>query len=201
MALIKIKSESMDLADDYTFTGTVTGAGEPSDFVHISTSSGTSLSELEFTNFSTDYGMHILFFKDLYLSSDSDIRARFRTSAGRISSSNYNSAGQMRSVTNSQGSGYVSGTNSFQIINAIDDNGGGENIRSSFSMYIPQTSSGNNPTYYGHGYQQSHNGNKNTINFAGIHTGITSTVTGIYLYPSSGNFAEISVSLYGVKNA
>ena len=27
MALIKIKSESMDLADDYAFTGTVTGAG------------------------------------------------------------------------------------------------------------------------------------------------------------------------------
>jgi hypothetical protein len=27
MALIKIKSESMNLADDYTFTGTVTGAG------------------------------------------------------------------------------------------------------------------------------------------------------------------------------
>jgi hypothetical protein len=27
MALIKIKSESMDLADDYTFTGTVEGAG------------------------------------------------------------------------------------------------------------------------------------------------------------------------------
>ena len=115
MPFNKIIAESMDLTDTYAFTGTVTGAGDPADFVHISTSSGTSLTELEFTNFSTNYGMHILFFKDLYLSSDSDIRARFRTSAGRISTSNYNSAGQMRSVTNSQGSGYVSGTNSFQI--------------------------------------------------------------------------------------
>jgi hypothetical protein len=198
MALSKIQAESMNLADTYAFSGTVSGA---SDFVHISTSSGTSLNELEFTNFSTDYGMHILFFKDLYLSSDSDIRARFRTSAGRIDSSSYNSSGQMRSSSGSTTSGNVTGTNSFQIINAIDNNGGGENIRSSFSMYIPQTSSGNNPSYYGHGYQQAHNGNRNTINFAGIHAGITDTVTGIYLYPSSGNFAQISVSLYGVKNA
>lgn len=201
MALSKIQAESMNLADTYAFTGTVTGAGEANDYVHISTSSGTNLSDFEFTNFSTDYVMHILFFKDLYLQVDSDIRAKFRTSAGRISSSNYNSAGQMRSATNGQESGYVSNTNSFQIINAIDNNGSGEDIRSSFSMYIPQTSSGNNPSYYGHGYQQSHNGNKHTINFAGIHTGITDTVTGIYLYPSSGNFAQISVSLYGVKNA
>jgi hypothetical protein len=198
MALSKIQAESMNLADTYAFSGTVSGV---SDFVHISTSSGTSLNELEFTNFSTDYGMHILFFKDLYLSSDSDIRARFRTSAGRIDSSSYNSSGQMRSSSGSTTTGNVTGTNSFQIINAIDNNGGGENIRSSFSMYIPQTSSGNNPSYYGHGYQQAHNGNRNTINFAGIHAGITDTVTGIYLYPSSGNFAQISVSLYGVKNA
>ena len=198
MALSKIQAESMNLADTYAFSGTVSGV---SDFVHISTSSGTSLNELEFTNFSTDYGMHILFFKDLYLSSDSDIRARFRTSAGRIDSSSYNSSGQMRSSSGSTTSGNVTGTNSFQIINAIDNNGGGENIRSSFSMYIPQTSSGNNPSYYGHGYQQAFNGNRNTINFAGIHAGITDTVTGIYLYPSSGNFAQISVSLYGVKNA
>jgi len=201
MALSKIQAESMNLADTYAFTGTVSGAGEPSDFVHISTSSGTSLNELEFTNFSTDYGMHILFFKDLYLSTDTDIRARFRTSAGRISSSSYNSSGQMMSSTGSATSGNVTGTNSFQIINAIDNNGSGEDIRSSFSIYIPQTSSGNNPSYYGHGYQQAHNGNRNTINFAGIHAGITDTVTGIYLYPSSGNFAQISVSLYGVKNA
>ena len=198
MALSKIQAESMNLADTYAFSGTVSGA---SDFVHISTSSGTSLNELEFTNFSTDYGMHILFFKDLYLSSDSDIRARFRTSAGRIDSSNYNSASQMRSAGGSSTTGNVSAVNSFQIVNAIDNNGGGENIRSAFSMYIPQTSSGNNPSYYGHGYQQSTNGNKNTVNFAGLHTGITGTVTGIYLYPSSGNFAQISVSLYGVKNA
>ena len=198
MALSKIQAESMNLADTYAFSGTVSGV---SDFVHISTSSGTSLNELEFTNFSTDYGMHILFFKDLYLSSDSDIRARFRTSAGRIDSSSYNSSGQMRSSSGSTTTANVTGTNSFQIVNAIDNNGGGENIRSSFSMYIPQTSSGNNPSYYGHGYQQAFNGNRNTINFAGIHAGITDTVTGIYLYPSSGNFAQISVSLYGVKNA
>ena len=45
MALIKIKSESMDLADDYTFTGTVSGAGDPADMKLLSTvdaGSGTS---------------------------------------------------------------------------------------------------------------------------------------------------------------
>ena len=51
MALIKIKSESMDLADDYTFTGTVTGAGgggKVHQIVTNATNSGNSSSSGSF---------------------------------------------------------------------------------------------------------------------------------------------------------
>lgn len=37
MALSKIQAESMNLADTYAFSGTVTGAGDPSNFVKLST--------------------------------------------------------------------------------------------------------------------------------------------------------------------
>ena len=42
MALIKIKSESMNLADDYAFTGTVTGAGTNGRFNLLATTTVTS---------------------------------------------------------------------------------------------------------------------------------------------------------------
>jgi hypothetical protein len=37
MALSRIQSESMNLADDFAFTGTVTGAGGTPGLVHLST--------------------------------------------------------------------------------------------------------------------------------------------------------------------
>ena len=62
MALSKLRSESIDLTDDYAFTGTVTGAGSNSGFrfikkVNISTTSAVQ----DFTNlFSADYNHYKL---------------------------------------------------------------------------------------------------------------------------------------------
>jgi len=64
MALSKLRSESIDLTDDFAFTGTVTGAGSNSGFrfikkVNISTTSAVQ----DFTNlFSADYNFYKLIF-------------------------------------------------------------------------------------------------------------------------------------------
>ena len=195
MSIIKIKSESMNLADDYAFTGTVSGAG--GSYSLISTTDTTSASTVSFTNLSGT-GTNIIHVKNLYNSADSDLRFRFITSGGEVTDSNYEFAQAMRSTSNSGGTGTSTSADYGQIFNAIDDNGSGENIRSSCTIYIPKVASGNNPTLYGVGYQQAHNGNKNTVKFASIQTNTTAVVTGIKFFPGSGNFAQITASLYGV---
>ena len=62
MALSKIRSESVDLADDYAFTGTVTGAGSNSGFKFIKklTISSTSGSFDATDLFSADYNHYKL---------------------------------------------------------------------------------------------------------------------------------------------
>jgi len=58
MAITKIQSESLNLADTYAFTGTVTGAGEANTpYFYATQSSATSLADSSFTkvDFQTEY--------------------------------------------------------------------------------------------------------------------------------------------------
>jgi hypothetical protein len=62
MALSKIQAESMNLADTYAFTGTVSGA---SDLVKLSTVtiSGTDTTNIDFNNlFTSDYDIYKIYF-------------------------------------------------------------------------------------------------------------------------------------------
>jgi hypothetical protein len=195
MSKTTVASTGIDLSDNFAFTGTVSGAGGTYNL--ISTTDATSASSVSFTNLSGT-GTNIIHVKNLYDSSDSDFRFRFITSGGEVTDSNYEFAQAMRSTSNSGTVGTSTSADYGQIFNAIDDNGNGENIRSSCTIYIPKVDSGNNPTLYGVGYQQAHNGNKNTVKFASIQTNTTAVVTGIKLFPGSGNFAQITASLYGV---
>ncbi len=190
-----VGNTKLDLTANYTFTGTVSGAGGTYNL--ISTTDATSASSVSFTNLSGT-GTNIIHVKNLYDSSDSDFRFRFITSGGEVTDSNYHTVGIMRSVQGNGSTHYTVGGDYGIIFDAVDDNGGGEDIRSSCTITIPKVASGNNPSLYGIGYQQSHNGNKNLAKFAGIQINTTAVVTGIKLFPGSGNFAQITASLYGV---
>lgn len=81
MALSKLRSESIDLTDDFAFTGTVTGAGSNSGFrfikkVNISTTSAVQ----DFTNlFSADYNYYKVIFDITGAdTSDNDISHSFQ---------------------------------------------------------------------------------------------------------------------------
>jgi len=81
MALSKLRSQSIDLTDDFAFTGTVTGAGSNSGFrfikkVSISTTSAVQ----DFTNlFSADYNYYKLFWDITGVdTSDNDISHSFQ---------------------------------------------------------------------------------------------------------------------------
>ena len=90
------------------------------------------------------------------------------------------------------------GNDSWEVMNAIDNNASGEGNGSMGVIYVTQTEASRHPGFFGHGFQQAHNGNKNAIYYAGHNTAITSAISGIRLYPSSGNFTSIRATLYGV---
>ena len=59
MAIDKIQAESINLADTFAFTGTVSGT--PSDWVKISTTTvDTNVSSVDFETLSTDYNNFIV---------------------------------------------------------------------------------------------------------------------------------------------
>lgn len=66
MAITRIQSESMNLADDYAFTGTVSGA---SDITLISTQTTGSASAIDFTGLDNTYNMYMVTYQDLQFAS------------------------------------------------------------------------------------------------------------------------------------
>lgn len=89
MALSKIQSESMNLADTYAFTGTVSGAGA---MAVVSTgTSATGLSDLQVTLPTSGYSVLDLHIFGYYSSTATDLYGYFQTSGGsyRTGSSDY----------------------------------------------------------------------------------------------------------------
>lgn len=89
MALIKIKSESMNLADDYAFTGTVTGAGAGAWEV-VNSSSSTNTSTFEVTGFDNgnDYYMILAKLQPVNASSTNHLMLQLGNDSGYYSFGN-----------------------------------------------------------------------------------------------------------------
>jgi len=195
MSLIKIKSESMNLADTYAFTGTVTGA---SDITKIVTVDGAGASQVDFDGNLGSYTYNMIIFKDLQTASDVSFNMRYFHGGTIATNANHRFAGKMRSSTGNDENQNNDSADHFQIMSAIDDSSSGA-VGSTGVIYIPATTVSYMPTFFGNGFQQSHNGNKNAIYYAGHNTGQTTAPSGVRLYPSSGNFTNIKATLYGVN--
>ena len=89
MALSKIQAESMNLADTYAFSGTVSGAGEPSHFVKIHEENVTSsVTHVGFTSthITDAYNTYIVFMDGVLNASDN---AQLRTLVSIDNGSNF----------------------------------------------------------------------------------------------------------------
>ena len=83
MALSKIQSESINLADNFAFTGTVTGAGSEG-LVHLETQTGTGVASVKFGNDVVNvnnYKKYKIFGRSRPASDDKDLRFRFMDSS------------------------------------------------------------------------------------------------------------------------
>lgn len=89
MALSKIQSESINLADTFAFTGTVSGT--PSTFVKTGSLVSTSVAGSYSLDsvFSSTYKNYFVTFKYSMASDGQDLRLRFRTGGSTNSQSNY----------------------------------------------------------------------------------------------------------------
>jgi hypothetical protein len=88
MALSKIQAESMNLADTYAFSGTVSGA---SDVALISTQTTESASAIDFTGLDNTYNMYMVTFQNIqFASNDQTFVMRISDDNGStFKSSNY----------------------------------------------------------------------------------------------------------------
>lgn len=89
--LTKVGSSGIDLADNFAFTGTVTGT--PNDFVRISTTTITSaVATAVFTTISDDYDIYMVQGRNIQLTADGKIKCRVGTSSSYVTG-NYRVAG------------------------------------------------------------------------------------------------------------
>jgi len=197
VALSKIQAESMNLADTYAFTGTVSGT--PSTFEKVgSVTSTSSANSFNLDNvFSSSYLNYFITFKLSVDVSGMEPRIRFRPSTGGTeTSSNY-----VSSMTRSDNTGtHANQYQNYADYLAICDTQISTDVRSAqghIFLYAPYTTSyitmgqiavGNVTTA---GYRRNQVG--------GFEFDDPKSLTGIQFYSSANNFDNIDVHIWGIK--
>jgi len=104
VALSKIQAESMNLADTYAFTGSVSGAGDANDMVLLQATTITSnVSSVEYTGISTTYPVYKIIGQGIRVNQTDSIGIRIGTSSGYLTSG-YDATGFSYRVTAGSGS-------------------------------------------------------------------------------------------------
>ena len=191
-----VGNTKLDLTANYAFTGTITGAG--GSVTKITTVNGAGASEVDFDGNLGSFTYNFIVFTDLQTASDVSFKMRFFHGGTIATGSGHRYAGKMRSSSGNDSNQNSDNDTGFDIMNAIDDSSSGA-VGSTGIIYIQHTTTSYMPSFFGQGFQQAHNGNKNAIYYAGHNTGKTSAISGVRLYPSSGNFTNIKATLYGVS--
>ena len=210
MALIKIKSESMNLADTYAFTGTVTGAGQANDIDLVSTQNITSASvaTCDFTTLSTDYNHFILKIGNFVPSGNNGqlaVRLQTTGSGGFASgSSNYYNT---RTRVYGNASSYTTNQSGFEQnygVGGLGQNSEGNGYVESGShmqLYFSDVhSTTKGKGYWGVFWGGFDGGNQchQLVGCTYVGTGRTSALTGIRVLSTSGD-VKGRFSLYGVR--
>ena len=191
-----VGNTKLDLSENYAFTGTVTGAGDPSQLVLINTQTVSSnVNEVFFTNkISSTYKLYKVVLNGIQKDQESHMRMRFMTDSSQITASNYDycyGVG-MRSRSSSTWSNRSSDNDYMQFIENTSGNPAGA------VFYVDTFHVDSNHTFvYG---TETHWRSDGAIiaSFTGRYTG-TNTVNGIAFITSAGNYSAGTFTIYGVK--
>lgn len=208
MPLSKIQAESMNLADTYAFTGTVTGT--PSDMVLVNTTNITSASvnTCDFTSLSTDYNHFVLKIGSFVPSGNGGqiiIRLQTTGSSGFASGSdNYDCT---RNRVYGGGGSYTHNASGFTATYGVagigqnSDGNGYVESGSHLTAYfydVHSTTKGKGYTSIFWGGNDGGNTSHMISGVTYVGSGRTSALTGIRVQSSSGDVRG-RFSLYGVK--
>tara|TARA_R100001086_G_scaffold169754_2_gene92549 strand:- start:27 stop:629 length:603 start_codon:yes stop_codon:yes gene_type:complete len=198
MALSKIQSESINLADTFAFTGTVSGAGSEG-LVHLETQEVTSaVTGLKFGSdvFNTTYNRYVVKGRILPTADGNDLRFRFIDS----SEADITTSSHFRRTINN---GSTTLTNHFPLVRAIG--AATSNETGTFfhiDIWLPHVG---NSDYQSMVYSRGMRVNNGQVPSEEMATGVlrydivSTQPEGIHLYMSSNNIDKANVSVFGVS--
>ena len=199
MALSKIQAESMNLADTYAFTGTVSGVGG---LVPITrAASATDTAYVTFQDLSNDYDTFIFNIAAVHPTSDS---VMFRCQFLNTSNSPINGASDYgaETITHTNSQGGANAINAIYMTNTNVGNSNYEGIVGQMTLLnrkYTSTSVSPPPQVVGHLSYFNGSANQNGGNFAG---GLTPSsqqaINGMRFFFSSGNVDYYDIHVYGV---
>ena len=197
MALSKIQSESINLADTFAFTGTVTGAGSEG-LVHLETQkTSTAVANIKFGPdvFNTTYDRYRVFAR-MYPAND-NVYANFlflNNSEDFITGTNYYYYNINNGGTANSAIGYVSGR--VGAVSVVESG-----IFFSANIWLPHVGSTN---YQSMHFSQAHRVNASQIIATDASANhlrydqVSTQPEGIVYYFSSGNIAKALISVFAV---
>ena len=200
-----ITADKINLANNFAFTGTVTGTPKGLTLLHTQTASGSGASSLEFTQFSSAYLDYRIYIDSLTPTGNStNFYSRFKGPSGVITSSNYVHVvdGAYRRIdTDASGTTYNAGEGTFIRMNGDADLS--NNDQYATNMIIDILNPQNTTTYKCIQWQSTASGsstgnNYNTWSGSGWYKS-TAAMAGINFFFNSGDIAvPTKMRLYGV---
>tara|TARA_R100001086_G_scaffold38343_1_gene17030 strand:+ start:49 stop:675 length:627 start_codon:yes stop_codon:yes gene_type:complete len=207
MAIDKIQAESINLADTFAFTGTVTGT--PSDMVKIATTTVSSnVSSVDFETLSTDYNNFIVHIGGVEPSSnDYTLSCRFKLGGSyRDGSGDYSNSRQR--IYQTGGSTWTDSANGFTGTGGVcslginsSGNGYNETGTNAQVLFYNVHSTTKGKSFLANSWGGTNNQNSHSQLCGVTYTG-TSRLTalqGIRFYFSAGSVAKGTFTLFGVK--
>tara|TARA_B100001057_G_scaffold124786_1_gene123515 strand:+ start:2231 stop:2821 length:591 start_codon:yes stop_codon:yes gene_type:complete len=194
MALSKIQSESINLADNYAFTGTVSGAGGLIKLFTQSSSSTVTSIDITDTYINTTYDSYYILGHALPVNDGVQLHLKLKDASGIITGNLHGYDTQYLALGDeSQGGTHI------RLNYSTIGNVTGEGAQFSFYMYhvnsttVPCTCIGGAKTAYT-------NGNPEGIYFTGgmIASQYAKIIKGFNIVCNSGSIASHNITIYGI---
>jgi len=183
----------LDVADNFAFTGTVTGAGEPAGLKLLNTVTLNNNNEVRYTNslITSTYDWYRIFFNFTPVSDAQLLMRFFRGSDNTLITGN-DYGFENRVGGDSNGAGFVSITG--VSVDAADGYGCQGNIT------VGNVNTANmSGASYNSAFRNTGNNHGTNDGQGGWDAAAPNTISGIQLYLGTGNFQDGKFYLYGVK--
>jgi len=196
MPISKIQAESMNLADNYAFTGTVSGT---SDAVLITSASGGGTGVQAFNGCFTSTYRNYLIMASISLDATAVCFIRLQNSSNQEIATNYFNAGDNSHISQSGGTGFNGGSWGINEIN-IGNNILANNPHASFQLFVFNPTDSNMKTVVHTAYYCQDDDSKiKSVRMSSIFD-TNSNDTGIRFVTQSGNIKTTSTfKIYGLK--